>query len=247
MNEKLEIVPAGQMALEKSEPRVADMLQAVIEKGVTSESVGALEKLVNLYEHMQEKDAEKQFNAAFTKLQSELPVIVAKTVIPNRGKYERFEDVMDAIGKHLVDNGFSVAFTQSFKDNRTIVTCTLRHIAGHKQSNDFAVRCGGKADSDTQADCKAATTAKRNALLQALNIVIRQDCLNEEDDAAIEGNPNEFVTQAQADELEHRAKMVNADIPAFLKFAAAESFAKIRAGRYAELDNLLARKERKGH
>lgn len=246
MQNEMQLVKQEPQSVERAEPRIADMLQAVIEKGVTGESVGALEKLMDLYERTENRNAEKAFNSAFTKLQSELPVIVAKSVIPNRGKYERFEDVMDAIGKHLVANGFSVAFTQSIKDNRTVVTCTLRHIAGHKQSNDFAVRCGGKADSDTQADCKAATTAKRNALLQALNIIIRQDCLNEEHDAAIEGNPNEHITTAQADELERRVQLVNGNVQAFLKFAQADSFKNIAAHRYAELDTMLARKERTG-
>ena len=103
-----------------------------------------------------------------------------------------------------------------------------------------------RADSDTQADCKAATTAKRNALCNALNIVIRQDCLNEENDAGIEGDPNDFVTAAQADELERRAKETNSNIAAFLQFARAKSFETIQASKYAELDLMLSRKERAG-
>lgn len=243
--------PAGQaLATRESQaidvrrqPTVADMLQAVVERGITNENVAALEKLTDLYERMQARDAEKAFATAFNALQSEMPTIVASSVIPNRGKYERFEDVMRQIGPLLARHGFTVSFSMDFKENRVLEACHLTHVGGFTRTNSFAVRVSGKADSETQADCKAATTAKRNALCNALNIVIRQDCLNEEDDAGMEGDPNDFVTKEQAGELEHRAKLTNSNIPAFLKCAGATKFSDIPANRYDELDRMLTRKE----
>jgi len=208
--------------------------------------VEKMERLLAMAERMEARRAEKEFIAAFNRLQRKLPTIVAKTVIPNRGKYERFEDVMFQIGPLIQEEGFAVSFSMDFKDNRIIETCYLKHTSGHSQSNSFAVRSGGKAESDTQADCKAATTAKRNALLNALNIVIRQDCLSDESDAAIEGDPNAKLTQAQADELEHRAQLTNSNIPALLRFAGSATFKDIPANKYAELDSMLRRKEQGG-
>ncbi len=225
------------------EPSVAVMLQAVIERGVTTENVQALDKLAALYERMEDKKAERAFAAAFVALQSEMPTIVATSVIPNRGKYERFEDLMRIVGPLLTKHGFVATFSMDFKENRILETCHLTHVGGHSRQNTFAVRAGGKADSETQADCKAATTAKRNALCNALNIVIRQDCLNSEDDASIEGGN---VTAAQADELERRVALTNSDKAAFLKYAGARTFAEIPAGKYAILDGFLQRKERGG-
>lgn len=235
MNNQLEIVAP------QAQPTVASMLHAVVEKGVTADSVGAVEKLVELYERMQAKDAEKQFAAAFNALQAEIPDIVASTVIPNRGKYERFEDVMRVVNPLLTKHGFSVSFDQQADDHRIKSICTLRHVGGHSITPGFAVRLGGRADSDTQADCKASTTAKRNALCHALNIVIRQDVFTEENDSAMEGT--EYVTPEQADELERRVAETNSDRPAFLKFAGAAKFSEIRAARYDELDAHLRRKE----
>lgn len=224
----------------RREPSVADMLQAVVERGITNENLQALEKLTDLYERMEEKKAERGFAAAFNALQAEMPVIVASSVIPNRGKYERFEDVMRQIGPLLNKHGFTVSFTMDFKENRVLETCHLTHVGGHTRTNTFAVRVSGKADSETQADCKAATTAKRNALLNALNIVIRQDCLNEEHDASMEGGN---ITQAQAEELERRVALTNSNREAFLKVAGATSYATIPEGKYAVLDGMLRRKE----
>lgn len=224
-------------------PTVADMLQAVIKGGVNVENVAVVEKIVALYERMQDKDAEKAFAVAFNALQAEMPAIEAKTLIPNRGKYEKFEHLMLIVGPLLTKHGFVVTFSMDFKDNRILEICTLTHIQGHSRQNSFAVRAGRKADDETQADCKAATTAKRNALCNALNIVIRQDCLNSENDASIEGGP---ITQEQADELERRAKMTNSNIDALLKFAGAKTFKEILTGKYDMLDEMLRKKEQRG-
>lgn len=219
---------------------IEQVFQAVIDKQVSPENVEVMRQLLAMA-------AEQKFANAFVALQQELPTIVATSSIPNRGKYEKFEDVMKQIQPSLSKHGFTVSFSQDFRDNptRIIVSCNLTH-GGFTRSNSFAVRSGGKSDSETQADCKAATTAKRNALCQALNIVIRQDCLNDEDDAGIEGNPNAFVTAAQADELERRSKETNSNIPALLAFAKAKTFATIQANKYDELDAMLRRKEQAG-
>lgn len=216
------------------------MLQAMIEKGITADNASAMTQLMNLHERMQDRDAERQFNAAFVKLQSEIPVIIATSVIPNRGKYERFEDVMRQIQPALTANDFSVSFSQSFTDNRIIETCHLKHAAGHSQPNSFGVRLGGKADSETQADCKASTTAKRNALLNALNIVIRQDFLQEEEDDA--RHVGSSITQEEADTLRDWVDETGSDRAAFLKYAGAEKFEDIPANRLPELQKILAKK-----
>jgi hypothetical protein len=226
-------------------PTPANMMQQMIDKGITQENVAAFKELVVLSEHMEDRNSERQFTASFVALQKHIPTIVARTVIPNRGKYERFEDIMEVIRPILEAHGFSVSFTMDFKDNRILETCHLSHVGGFTRSNSFAVRTR-KADSDTQADCMAATTAKRNALCNALNIVIRQDCLNNEDDAGIEGDVDTKITDDQAFELERRCHETESNIEAFLRFAKAKTFKDIMASRYDELDALLARKEENG-
>ena len=232
---------APQSQIVVSQP-VAQMIEAVIAKGVTSENVAVMERLVELYERMQLKDAEKQFNAAFVALQADLPVIVASTIIPNRGKYERFEDVMRVVGPLLVKHGFTVSFSMDFKDTRILETCHLKHVGGHSQSNSFAVR-SGRADTDTQADCKAATTAKRNALLNCLNVVIRQDVMQDEgSDARNEGS---VITKEQAAFLKQEVVATGSDESAFLRFAGAEKYEEILSGKYEVLASALSKKPRK--
>ena len=225
-------------------PSPADMMQAMIEKGVTQENAAAFKELVLLSEHMEDRRAARDFNESFVRLQAELPTIVAKTLIPNRGKYEKYEDILKVVGPLLTKNGFTVSFSNDFKDGRIIETCHLT-FGTVTRSNSFAVRTR-KADSDTQSDCMAATTAKRLAFCNALNIVIAQDMQTNENDVGLEGDPNAKVTPEQADELERRAQLTNSNIKAFLAYAKITKFADIPARLYPELDRMLAKKEREG-
>lgn len=239
-------MPDKQLATQQSqiEPSVGAMLQTFIEKGITAENVSALDQLCQLKERMDMRQAERDFNAAFVALQNDIPEIVATSVIPNRGKYERFEDVMHVVGPLLRRHGFSVSFDQKGDDKRVTVACNLRHIAGHSSQTSFSCRIGGRADSDTQADCKASTTAKRNALLQALNIVIRQDFYqSDEADATMEGGP---ITASQAADLQALCEETGSDIPKFLAFAGAKTFGEISSSRYEDLLEKLQAKQRSG-
>lgn len=241
-SEQAALIPATPQGLEKATNQSAGLsieqvFQAVIEKNVSPENIQVMKELLAMA-------AEQKFAAAFVALQQDIPPIVATSIIPNRGKYEKFEHVMAKIQPLLTKHGFTVSFSMDFKENRILETCHLTH-GGFTRSNSFAVRAG-KADSDCQADCKAATTAKRNALLNALNIVIHQDVLNEENDAGIEGDPNAKVSPEVAEELEHRVKMTNSDAAKFLAFAGADKFSNILEGKYAMLDASLKRRETQG-
>ncbi len=244
-NESLELHDAQKPRdLQLTAPAGNDMLE-IIQRAARDPSVDMdkMERLLAMAERLQTKDAEKQFNSAFVALQQDIPVIVASSVIPNRGKYERFEDVMRVVGPLLVKHGFSVSFSMDFKENRILETCHLRHIGGHSQSNSFAVRSGGKADSDTQADCKAATTAKRNALLNCLNIVIRQDALqDEEGDVSLEGEPISFD---KAQYLRELVRDTNSDEASFLRFAGASKYEEILSGKYETVVAALHKKARR--
>src|SRR5678816_1315652 len=52
---------------------VAMMLEKVIEGGVTGEGVEALEKLIGLYERMEDRKSEQLFNEAFKSMQEVMP------------------------------------------------------------------------------------------------------------------------------------------------------------------------------
>jgi len=224
-------------------PSTLSLIEGVLKSGLTSESVSVVERLVALKEREDIKNAERDFNVSFVALKQEIPVIVATSVIPNRGKYERYEDIMRVVGPLLLKHGFSESYSQSADDKRITVNCHLSHVSGCSRTTPFSVRLGGRADSDTQADCKASTTAKRNALLMALGIVIRQDIYqSDEADSSIEGG---FITREQAADLRLLCEETGSDIKKFLEFADAKSFEEIMDSRFADLVQKLNSKRTK--
>lgn len=230
-------------AVARPEPDALDMMRAVIEKGVTAENVAVMQELVKLKKVMDDQKAERDFAAAFVALQTEMPAVKAIQPVPNndgsvRYRFAPYEEIMAQVLPFLKKHGFSVTFSTEFAEGRLIKTCTLQHIGGHSKSNKFAVRIGSGPPKATecQADGAASTYAKRFALCDALNIQIDHDT-----DARAEG---QAVTPEQAAEIEHRVKMLNLNVEAFLKYAHTKSFADIHSATYPMIDDFLQRKER---
>jgi hypothetical protein len=229
------------LALHENASPVAQMLQAVCAKGVTQDNVGALEKLVDLYERMEIREAEKQFAAAFVALQSELPEIQAQHAVPGndgtvRYTYAAFEDIARQIKPHLLKHGFTFSFSSDVKDGRVIQECTLQHVGGFKKVNRFAARIGKgpPASSEAQGDGAASTYAKRFALCDALGVSVTRDS-----DARAEGAP---ITADQAAYLREQVKDTGSDEATFLQVANAARFEDIGADRYDFLASMLAKK-----
>jgi len=228
----------------RREPAVADMLQAVIEKGVTAENINAVKEIVALYERMEDRKSARSASQALREMQAEAKQIVAMQAVPGRNnevryRYAKYEQIMQQAQPLLTKYGFSVRFSQRLEADRETVSCILTHDDGHAFTNEFTVRIGSgpPGATSTQADSSAGTVAQREAFCDALNIVRRQD-----DDARMIGNK---VTQEQSDELERRVAETNSDRIAFLKLAGSETFKDIAATKYEILDALLAKKERR--
>jgi len=227
----------------KPQPTAADILQAVIEKGVTSENVAAVESIVKLYERMEDRKAAMSASRCLRELQAEAKAIPATRAVPARDgsaryKYVPYEEIMEKAQPMLTKYGFSVRYSQRNEADRTTVICILTHDDGHSFTNEFTVRTGSGPPqaTATQADSSAGTVAQREAFCDALNIVRCRD-----DDAQKEGAS---ITPEQADELARRVAETNSNKEAFLKLAGSPDFAHIPAAKYSVLDELLQRKER---
>lgn len=235
----------AQTAPQLSQAPVAQMLQAVIDKGVTAENVAVMEQLVSLYERMQLRDAEKQFAAAFAALQSEMPAVQATKPVPDKFgniKYHfaPYEEIMATVKPLLLKHGFTITFSMSFSEGRVIQACTLQHVGGHSRTNQFMARIGSgpPGSSEAQGDGAASTYAKRFALCNALNIVTEVDT-DGRTDARNEGEP---ITQDKAIYLRELVKETKADEAAFLKFAGASKYEEISSTKYDMLVAALRKK-----
>lgn len=229
----------------EQQPSVALMLQAVIDKGVTADNVGALEKLVGLYERMQQKDAEKAFAEAFVRLQSEIPTIQgARPVHTKTGelkfRYANFDDIDAIIRPICLRNGFTYAFRETGVENgRITVTMTLQHSGGHFREIPCSVRVGSgpPGATESQADMSGHAYAQRGALESGLALRI----VGAREDAGVESGGN--ITEAQAFDLEQRVALLNQDHGKFLKWLGVSRYQDIPTGKHEMADQFLTKKE----
>lgn len=239
----------------RDEPSVVEMLNAMVQKGVTSENVLAMEQLVKLKERMDDREAERQFNAAFVALQAEMPKVQATREVHNSAEkgggirylFAAFEDIMEQVAPLLQKHGFAVSFTNETAEGRMIKLCTLSHVGGHSRTNKFSVRIGKGPPgcSESQADGSAASYAKRFALCDILNITIR----GMDDDARVEGTA---ISKEQSAGIQQRVealliqeKIDQNFIKKLLAFAGVEEYDEIPQTKWEGIDKALTARENK--
>jgi hypothetical protein len=230
----------------KQEPSVGGMLQKVIEAGITADNIGALEKMMDLYERNEKRIAEKEFATALTALQGETIRITATKAVDQKAdgscryKFAPYEEIMREVQPILTRHGFSVTFDTEAGDNRLTSICTLTHSGGHSRSNKFAVRYGKPpGSSDAQGDMSTKSYAKRGALCDALNISIEHDTDGRDDARTI----GAFVTAEQAITIRELAEAVEANTEKLFRFAGSTSYETIPANRFNEVFRMLKKKE----
>ena len=229
-------------AMQNPEPSLGQMLGAFIKSGITDQNIAAFERMLALKERQDAKDAEKQFAAAFVALQSDMPAIQAVKAVPNndgtiRYKFAPYQEIMEKAKPVLQKHGFTLTFSMSYSEGRITQNCTLMHIGGHSRTNQFAVRIGAgpPKSSEAQGDGAAATYAKRQALCDALNIVVEHDT-----DARDVGKP---ITAEEAIYLRELVKETKSDEAAFLKWAGAATYEEISSDMYDRLAAALHKKQ----
>jgi len=238
-----QIIPASAGQLAKPEPRTGDLIAMVLSKAITPDAVGVIERLVALKRDEEDRNAKREFAQAFNALQSEIPVIKAERVVPNkdgstRYLYAPYEDIMRQATPILRRHGFSLAFSTKVEGARVTAICTLLHAGGHERTNEYAVRIGGGPPGATecQADGAAYTYAQRGALCDCLGITVS----GRDNDAREIGAP---ITPDQAEHLKQRVAETKSDATKFLSVAGATSFETIPTSKYALLDAMLKKKE----
>lgn len=169
-NDVLEIEPAPraaqplvaqqQGALAANSP--AAMMMAAMSQGASLEQV---EKMMDLQERYEKREAEKAYNAAFAAFKAEAVRIIKGREVtdgPLRGRsYAELHDVVDAVTPALSRHGLSASWKLTRDEKDWIeVTCTLKHTGGHSES----VSMGGPPDTGGAKNALQARASTKSYL-----------------------------------------------------------------------------------
>lgn len=152
-------------------PTPAMLLQHALEKGVDMQQ---LEKLMDLQERWEKKEAKKAFLDAMSLFQTKLPEL-KKTKVADLGvfkyNYADLGSITKAINPILNECGLS--YRWDFKEEKEImeVTCVISHRDGHSEQTTMK---GGKDSSgkknDIQQKGSTHTYLQRYTLIGALGL-----------------------------------------------------------------------------
>ncbi len=199
--------------------------------------VAKLEKMMDLQERWEDRQAEKQFNEAVTQFQREVPSIARNKKGAHNIKYAPLDEIMRTIQPVLTDHGLAIRFSTRW-DTQGYITavCTVSHEAGHSEESEITVPVDDKMTANsTQKMGSANSYAKRYALSNALNLAFAED----DTDAA---NLAEKLTDDQVtviNDLLEELALPAARKNAFLKWAKAKSVEDIPRTFFKDAERYL--------
>ena len=132
--------------------------------------------LLDIQERMMNKQAEMNFTAALTALQSELPRITQDAEIRHNNKliarYAKYETIDTAIRPLLIQNGFSLRYNTRKDGDKVIVTATLSHKDGHSITDEIPLSIDASgAKNSVQGVGSTISYGKRYLVGMLLNLV----------------------------------------------------------------------------
>lgn len=167
--------------------------------------IDKLERLMQMRERMEARNAETDYMAAMADMQPELPSVGERGNAANRYTFALWEDINAAIKPILQKHGFSLTFRTSVGESVT-VTGVLAHRAGHKEETTITLPADPSGNKNAvQALASSVSYGKRYTAGALLNLTSH----GEDDDAFAAGGGYdstdwmEKIRQAKnADDLE---------------------------------------------
>ncbi|MCJ2530719.1 MAG: ERF family protein [Candidatus Thermoplasmatota archaeon] len=236
-----EMLPAAPPGAPKE---IVGLLEKAVEHGVDVES---LEKLVTLYERVQDRQAKQEFNAAFAEFQKQCPMI------PKRGKgkmvsksggsfswdYAELDDIVRIVNPILIPLGFSYSWDSKTEGIEHHCAFTLRHVGGHSVSSRFdcTTDAPGAEMSGGQKNSKALTLARRQTIIQGLGLT----ACDKDTDGMADGK----ISVDQVTHLEDLVRETGANREKFLGWLEVKRMEDVRTAMYRPAVSLLEGRRKK--
>lgn len=141
--------------------------------------VDKLERLGAMYERMEAKRAEAEFNAALSAMQTDLPAVNERGNAAGRYTYALWEDINAKIKPVMQAHGFALSFRTDFADG-IAVTAVLSHRTGHSERTTIKLPADPSGNKNAvQAVASSVSYGKRYTAGALLNLTSH----GEDDDA----------------------------------------------------------------
>jgi hypothetical protein len=226
-----------------NEPPTMALIQMAMDKDMDADK---LEKLMQLHERAQDREAEREFAEAMNLCQSELPRIVRDaTNSQTSSKYARLESLDNQIKPVYIKHGFTLTFGTDTSPiaGHIRITCICQHVGGHKRhyQGDFPLDdVGIKGNANKTAMHATGSTmsyGRRYLTLMIFNLV-----MGGEDNDGNRARPSKPVSDADAIQLRELIEAKSVDMKRFLDWAGVESVELLPQSKHSQAIAFLNRK-----
>lgn len=232
-------------ALQRIEDQPTNLLHAIITLSQNPQfDVEKFDRLCQMQERLEAREAKKEYIAAVARIQAELPQVVRTGMVKGKGGVDRFpyaplED-LDEITRPLMAREtmtFDVTEEEA-KGNDRRYAGTLSHAGGHSETKYITLPLDvNEFRSGCQSAGSTAAYARRNLLKMFFNIVERKE--------DTDGTGPAFITAEQVKDVETMLQVTNSDKAKFLKLiAGTDSIESIPARDYQRVMTNLQEKQR---
>lgn len=219
------------------------LVAIAVQQGVDTDQ---LEKLMDLQDRWEQKEARKAYYAAISKFQSEVPSLLKKKNVSYPSKkggnvnynYVPLSDIAEQIRKPMMVCGLSYRFEQEHQE-LVSVTCVVTHLDGHSERNTMSSSIDASGNKNSiQAKASTVTYLMRYTLIGALGLTTA----DEDIDARLP-DTSEPITESQAADLSAKIEEVGADEQKFLDHYQIQSVDQLSAKKF---NNAIAALNAKG-
>lgn len=237
-------MPTAVKTIETQEPH---NILSVLERVLVSPDlpIERLTALMEIQERQLNKEAEQNFNIAFSEAMAEMPSI-PKTAMNNHTgkKYSTLDDIVSTTRPVLSKFGLALNFNSSRREGMMVVTAIVRHTAGHKEHCTLSAPATdgqGKASmNEIQAAMSTDTYLKRAAAMSILG-------LSSGDEVDDDGQAAATITEAQFIQLRDALEASRSDENKFLKAYRAKSLEQFPATKFDAAMAQIAKKVEKNN
>lgn len=139
-----------------------------------------MERLMQMHERFQSRQAEQQYAEALAAMQQELPPIAERGDAAKRYTYALWEDINEALKPILAKHGFALSFRIPRNDKGVEVEGVLSHRAGHSERTSILLPADTSGNKNAvQAVASSVSYGKRYTAGALLNFTTH----GEDDDA----------------------------------------------------------------
>lgn len=230
---------AGTLESLPSNASLSDILRvALVDVRITPEKIS---QLLDIQERVENRQAEREFNAAFARLLPRLPRLVKRGKIEMGTKgsiaFVTVEDMDAAIRPLYTAEGFSLSFLSDACPTGIVRIAMLSHKAGHSITSRMQLPPDkGPGRNDLQALGSSMSYADRYLTRGLFNLIAE----GEDDD----GNAQGYISPTQVEELKDLIMKSDANESALLATYGAKVLGDLHAVNFQPAKMLLNQKLR---